>query len=198
MEKNHLSLIFYFLINIVIFTSTSSVDDLFGRQEGDAAELTGDAELQSGMTFDELLASLGREEVRHGDEHDLAWNAGSEPELTWNAGDENFRDNLNHVTRDVGGKTAPATPKSPNDTFNGKLIHVLFIGVALAASRLSMLKFLFISHRPFMYTYQIDNLLFCFDRKMFFFLDSVCVFGDHSQSRQHRSNQHRHKQQQRG
>lgn len=192
MEKNHLSLIFYFLINIVIFASTSSVDDLFGRREGDAAELTGDVELDSGMTFDELLASLdrlkSRDEVRHGDEQELAWNAG----------DENFRDTLNHVTRDVGGKTAAANPKSPNDTFNGKLIHVLFIGVALAASRLSMLKFLFISHRPFMYTYQIDNLLFCFDRKMFFFLDSVCVFGGHSQSRQHRSNQHRHKQQQHG
>lgn len=202
MERNHLSLIFYFLINIVIFASTSSVDDLFGRREGDAAELTGDAELQSGMTFDEMLASLSRmnvrSEVARSDDKELAWNADREPESAWSAGDENFRDTLNHITRDVRGKAATATPKSPNDTFNGKLIHVLFIGVALAASRLSMLKFLFISHRPFMYTYQIDNLLFCFDRKMFFFLDSVCVFGGHSQGRQRRSNQHRHKQQHRG
>lgn len=168
----------------MIFTSTSSVDDLFGR-EGDAAELTGEAELQSEMTFDEILASLGRHEVNHGGEEELAWNAD----------DEKFRDTSHYIARDVGGKAAA---KTPNDTFDGKLIHVLFIDIALAASRLSMLKFLFISHRSFMYTYQIDNLLFCFDRKMFFFPNAVCVFGGHSESRQRRSNQHRHKQRQLG
>lgn len=132
MEKNHLSLIFYFLINIVIFTSTSSVDDLFNQLESDAAADEESAAsnidrdvLHSGMNFNEIMASLSHVKSRRESPY------GGEPEMTWNAGekahsDKNIRDILNHITRDIGGKKA-ATSKSTNDTFNGKLIHVLFI-----------------------------------------------------------------------
>lgn len=114
MERNHLSLIFYFLINIVIFTSVSSENDLFGQPEGDEMKITVENAFQSGMTFDEIVASL----VSH---HEVP----NEAELTRNADDI-----FNHVTRDVGGKAAAAASKSTTSTSNGKLIYVLFIGVA--------------------------------------------------------------------
>lgn len=135
MEKNHLSLIFYFLINIVIFTSTSSVDDLFSQLESDAdavGELSSsnnDADLlQSGMDFNEIIESLNRVKSRRESPYDR------EPKIIRNAvekalGDKNIRDIGNHISLEVGAKAA-AKSKPTNDTSNGKLIHVLFIGVS--------------------------------------------------------------------
>lgn len=139
MDKNHPSLIFYFIINIVIFTSCAEGSGYDGKRFSIADEKQSNGEK---MSNDD--ANLWSREISFHQNHPLSsrqkMRRDSSPysdervnEQATNHRDDddggkdsmldvaNFRYILNHMqtTRDVNGQT---TLTKPADTFNGKLI----------------------------------------------------------------------------
>lgn len=127
-----------FLINIVIFTSSLSFDGLSKNEASEAYEklTNGDLDLskydeelvQNEISFDEIKPHSSRNKSRR----DLPYSY-EQPETNNNDADykdsafndDDIRYILNRIktSRDINARTA----KSTTDTFNGKLIHVLFI-----------------------------------------------------------------------
>ena len=133
MEK-HLSLIFYFLINIVIFTSASNVGDLYEPSENNAIDPFENSQIDVGELNDDghlirvkrnFNHITGRHEQPYSFERENeSENADANDDNSDMNNDETIRYYLNSIKeRDVNGQLE----KSTSETFNGKLIHVLFI-----------------------------------------------------------------------
>lgn len=110
-KSHHLSLIFWLVINIVIFTSqTGGV--LLGSEESNEFV---DASEDDGMFTSAAIAHNRFKVRRDSYEHD-----DSEKDLPFD--DDGIHYILDHMeTRDVNGQAPAAKPAS--DTFNGKLIR---------------------------------------------------------------------------
>lgn len=142
MRRNHLSLIFYFVINIVIFTSRAKGDESFFERSGnEASRMNDEGEdetsklMQRGTHFHRYDRYKFRRDSPYSDE-ELETNNNE-----FAGGKESFNDARiryildNLQTRDVDGQTAVTTSKTASDTFNGKLIPCFIHRPPLAENR---------------------------------------------------------------
>jgi hypothetical protein len=129
MRRNHLSLIFYFVINIVIFTSRAKGDESFYERSGNEADKVNDEGedetsklMLRGTHFHRSDRYKFRRDSPYSDREQETNNnefAGGKDSFD----DAGIRYILEHLqTRDVDGQTAVTTSKTASDTFNGKLI----------------------------------------------------------------------------
>lgn len=122
MRKNHLSLIFYFVINIVIFTSRAEGDERWGN-EANKVNDEGEDETSKLMLRGAHFHRSGRYKIRRDSPSSEEEQEANNKELT-DYDDARIRYILDNLkTRDVNGQTAAVTSsKVASDTFNGKLI----------------------------------------------------------------------------
>jgi hypothetical protein len=151
MRKNHLSLIFYFVINIVIFTSRANGDESYYERFGNEASKVNDEGedetsklLARGTHFHRSGPFSSRYKFRRASPYKEQQTNNNEgaggKDSSTSFDDARVRyiwDNMQ--TRDVNGQTAAAssspTPKPTTDTFNGKLIPCFIHCFHLPSSR---------------------------------------------------------------
>lgn len=156
MRKNHLSFIFYFVINIVIFTSRTNGDESNGNEANDEGEdemskLMPRRTHQHHHRFGPLSShnKFRRDSLYSSMEQESNFNDNaSGKDSSMSSVDARIRYILDNTqTRDVNGQTAVAastTSKPTSDTFNGKLIpcfiHCSFFSLARSLRRLTKSK----------------------------------------------------------